>query len=86
MAPPDWLDTTIPQSAAWAAVDLVLLDTFGHQFGQPVRPELPAVWLRQIRYSGVVPAGRIGLIAGLCLIYRMAGLKHIRSRWAQCMT
>ncbi|MEN8190313.1 MAG: enolase C-terminal domain-like protein [Thermodesulfobacteriota bacterium] len=35
-APSDWLDPTQPQTAAWCAVDLALLDCFGRVFGDPV--------------------------------------------------
>jgi muconate cycloisomerase len=35
-APTSWLSADHPHSAAWCAVDLALLDTFGRAFGTPV--------------------------------------------------
>lgn len=35
-APPDWVSPHIRQTAAWAAVDLALLDAFGRAFQAPV--------------------------------------------------
>jgi muconate cycloisomerase len=49
-----WLDSRTPQSAAWCAVDLALLDVFGRALGEPVRL-VNAHWDR-FRYSGVVSA------------------------------
>ena len=36
-APREWVSPATPQTAAWAAVDLALLDAFGHEFNEPVR-------------------------------------------------
>ncbi len=45
-APPDWVSPDTPQTAAWAAVDLALLDTFGKVHDTLVRlvpkKDLPA--------------------------------------------
>jgi muconate cycloisomerase len=49
-----WLDSSTPQSAAWCAVDLALLDAFGRAFGEPVR--LAKDRWDGFRYSGVVSA------------------------------
>ena len=50
-----WLDSRTPQSAAWCAVDLALLDVFGRSLGEPVR--LAKDNWDGFRYSGVVSAG-----------------------------
>jgi len=65
-APADWVDATTPQTAAWCAVDLALLDTIGRELGVPafaadLKP--PA----SLRYSGVMSAE--------------AGPKMVRSAW-----
>ncbi len=36
-APEEWVAPAQPQTAAWAAVDLALLDAFGHAFDEPIR-------------------------------------------------
>ena len=36
-APQKWVEPSVPQSAAWASVDLALLDAFGREFNHPVR-------------------------------------------------
>jgi L-alanine-DL-glutamate epimerase-like enolase superfamily enzyme len=51
----------VPQTAAWASVDLALLDAFGRAFGEPVSlggQPTAATALGGYRYSGVVSAGR----------------------------
>lgn len=51
-APADWVPQSTPQSAAWAAVDLALLDTFGKSFGAPIRLD-SAHGLPNFRFSAV---------------------------------
>jgi L-alanine-DL-glutamate epimerase-like enolase superfamily enzyme len=54
-APADWIEPAVPQSSAWCAVDLALLDALGRSDGVPVHlasASAPASW----RYSGVVSA------------------------------
>jgi L-Ala-D/L-Glu epimerase len=53
-APTEWVAPDIPQTSAWCAVDLALIDTFGRSTGEPVWPG-PAA---RTRYSGVASAGR----------------------------
>ncbi len=74
-APPDWVDPDIPQTAAWATVDLALLDTFGKVHDTLVRlgpkKDLPA----DFRYSVVSSASR-GLKAWRSfLLYRLMGFQ-----------
>lgn len=54
-APAEWVDPKVPQSAAWCAVDLALLDAFGKHFQKPVGAGL--MMPKQLRYSGVLSAG-----------------------------
>ncbi|MGD8267093.1 MAG: enolase C-terminal domain-like protein [Desulfobacterales bacterium] len=77
-APPDWVDPEVPQTAAWAAVDLALLDAFGKAHGTPVRlgPQdaLPA----DFRYS-VVSSASSGLKAWRSfLLYRIMGFRQAK--------
>jgi len=57
---PEWVRADVPQSSAWCAVDLALLDAFGRAFGEPASLGGPpsAAALERYRYSGVVSAGR----------------------------
>jgi len=76
-APSAWLAPDVPQTAAWAAVDLGLLDAFGHAFNQPVRLDgelVPA----HFRYSGVCSADRGWSVARTLLLYRLFGFKAIK--------
>jgi muconate cycloisomerase len=52
-APADWVAPAVPQTAAWCAVDLALLDAVGRATGETVWPGPPA----PTRYSGVASAG-----------------------------
>ena len=40
-APEAWVDGETPHTAAWCAVDLALLDTFGRAFGTELARGLP---------------------------------------------
>src|SRR4029450_8115407 len=53
-APADWVAPAVPQTAAWCAVDLALLDAVGRATGEAVWPGPTA----PTRYSGVASAGR----------------------------
>jgi muconate cycloisomerase len=52
-APTEWVAPDIPQTSAWCAVDLALIDAVGRSTGEPVWPG-PAP---RTRYSGVASAG-----------------------------
>ena len=56
-APAEWVPPEVPQTAAWCAVDLALLDAFGRQFGQRVSGSEGGGALDTLRYSGVLSAG-----------------------------
>ncbi len=58
-APPSWVDARTPQTAAWCAVDLALLDTFGRAFGIDLGRGLPGrggpgSWPKDLRYGVVL--------------------------------
>jgi L-alanine-DL-glutamate epimerase-like enolase superfamily enzyme len=52
-APAGWVDPAVPQSAAWCAVDLALLDAFGRAGSHPVALT-PDAFPGSVRYSPVV--------------------------------
>jgi len=77
-APSDWVPPGQPQTAAWAAVDLALLDAFGKAYNTPVRlgpqTSLPAGF----RYSVVSSASR-GLKAWRSFaLYRFMGFRQAK--------
>jgi muconate cycloisomerase len=63
-APGEWVSPTVPQTSAWCAVDLALIDAVGRATGESAWPgavggvaEASDAYLRS-RYSGVASAGR----------------------------
>ncbi len=77
-APPDWVDPSVPQTAAWAAVDLALLDAFGKAHGAPVRLGPQQSLPPGFRYSVVSSASR-GLKAWRSfLLYRLMGFRQAK--------
>lgn len=55
-APADWVPPDRPQTAAWCAVDLALLDTFGKAFATRAMVDGRPAWPHLLRYSPVVSA------------------------------
>jgi len=76
-APADWLDPAVPQTAAWAAVDLALLDAFGNAFDHPVRlnDQEPD---GNFRYSGVCSSDRGLKALKTLLLLRLYGIRAIK--------
>lgn len=74
-APPDWVEAHTPQTAAWCAVDLALLDAFGRAFGQPIRLGDDASWPKSLRYSVVISSD-----SGLkkLLLIRLFGVRQVK--------
>ncbi len=79
-APQEWVDPSVPQSAAWCVVDLALLDTFGREFAQAVLPANSATPLARIHYSGVLSASTRGNLTRMCLLQRAFGLRQIKMK------
>ena len=77
-APPDWVAPDTPQTAAWAAVDLALLDTFGKVHDTLVRlgpkKHLPA----NFRYSVVSSASRGFKAWRSFALYRLMGFRQAK--------
>ena len=77
-APPDWVDADRPQTAAWCAVDLALLDTFGRVFEEPVRLTGRHAFPEGVRYSPVIQAVRgVNYIKTLLKI-RLFGIRQVK--------
>lgn len=78
VAPPDWVDPATPQSAAWCAVDLALLDAFGKKFQSTPFPEEADRLPSDFRYSGVLSSGA-GMKRTLQLLaYRILGYRALK--------
>lgn len=86
-APVGWVAPGTPQTAAWCAVDLALLDAFGRAFGVPLGDGLPAVpgglpparvWPTDLRYS-LVLSGEGGPHALASLMKaRLYGIRDVK--------
>ncbi len=73
-APTHWVNPELPQTAAWCAVDLVLLDAFGHAFGEAAfAPD--ARWPDGLRYSGVLSSYRGFKLFRSAFKQRLYGIK-----------
>jgi L-Ala-D/L-Glu epimerase len=55
-APKNWVNANEPQTAAWCAVDLALLDCFGRAFQEPVRLGALSSFPDNVKYSPVLSA------------------------------
>ena len=73
-APADWIAPDVPQTAAWCAVDLALLDACGHVFSQSTFG--PSVTCSS--YSGVLTHESKGRLAKSCLLFRLYGLRQVK--------
>jgi muconate cycloisomerase len=85
-APVAWVSPEVPQTAAWCAVDLALLDAFGRAFGVDLSNGLPepsagsgaGAWPDGLRYSLVV-SGEGGRHAMETLLKaRLYGLRDVK--------
>lgn len=75
-APASWVNPFHPQSAAWCAVDLALLDAYGRHFGR--RPFDHATLPDHLRYSGVLSAGRGWKHRAQLLAFRLLGFRELK--------
>jgi len=73
-APADWVAPEVPQTAAWCAVDLALLDAVGRATGEPVWPGSTSA----TRYSGVASAGRGWPAVRSLLLLRAYGFRQVK--------
>ena len=83
-APPEWVAPQVPQSSAWCAVDLSLIDAFGHATRKPARLDVadrgrsPGRPPRRVRYSGVVSADHGTRYAVSLLKMRAFGFSQVK--------
>lgn len=77
-APPGWVAKGVPQTAAWAAVDVALLDTFGRAFEKPAAWEPGDTLPAKFRYSVVLSATPgLGFIER-ALLARLLGFRQVK--------
>lgn len=76
--PRDWGLGDRPQTAAWCAVDLSLLDTFGHHFNQSVLPGEQAAPDPGYRYSAVISAAGGWPLYKTLLKLRLFGIHQVK--------
>jgi muconate cycloisomerase len=77
-APGEWVPADVPQTAAWSAVDLALLDAYGRAFGVPAlageRRALPA----RLRYSGALSSTGGWPLVKSALKQRLFGIRAVK--------
>lgn len=73
-APASWVLPDVPQSAAWACVDLALLDLSGRRFGHHLVPSCPPTW----RHSGVLSTGHGWGALKSAFKQRLFGLRQLK--------
>ena len=57
-APNDWIAPHIPQTAAWCAIDLALLDTYSREYKMPLFSSDNKANIKKVRYSAVISSGK----------------------------
>lgn len=76
-APTGWVHPEIPQTAAWCAVDLALLDAFGCAFDQSVHGSAATVRGR-VRCSGVLAGTSLRTMTKSSALFRLYGLRQVK--------
>ncbi|MEA2079024.1 MAG: enolase C-terminal domain-like protein [Pseudomonadota bacterium] len=75
---PGWVAADVPQTAAWCAVDLALLDAFGKTFGARALSTEPATLPADFRYSGVLSADKGWRLIKSALKQRLFGIRQVK--------
>lgn len=75
---PGWVATEVPQTAAWCAVDLALLDAFGKTFGERALHGVPSTLPDDFRYSGALSADKGWRLVKSALKQRLFGLRQVK--------
>jgi muconate cycloisomerase len=71
-APVEWVDSSTPQTAAWCAVDLALIDAFGKAFGKTLtNKHFPDT----LRYSGALSSYKGWRLVKSVLPQRLVGIR-----------
>lgn len=77
-APAGWTEPGKPQTAAWAAVDLALLDAFGHSFKQPAQLSGQTHFPNAFRYSVVFSTAEGWSYLKTLLKVRLYGFRQVK--------
>lgn len=78
-APAGWIITpSLPQSSAWCAVDLALLDTFGRAFNQSVHLAQQSFERDRFRYSAVASADRLWRLGLTLFKLKLYGFTQVK--------
>lgn len=75
---PGWIDESMPQTAAWCAVDLALLDAFGKQFGTKPLDQERLASPPLFRYSGALSSDKGLALIKSALKQRLFGMRQIK--------
>jgi muconate cycloisomerase len=75
---PGWVPCDTPQTAAWCAVDLALLDAFGKAFGVRALSRAPEALPEQFRYSGALSADKGLRLLKSALKQRLFGIRQVK--------
>lgn len=76
--PRKWFPIDRPRTAAWCAVDLALLDTFGKVFNQPASLGSEAEVPHDLRFSGVLGLENAWRFMKMLLMVRAYGLRRVK--------
>lgn len=77
-APVDWVNPDQPQTAAWCAVDLAFLDSFGRAFQEPVQLGSSGRFPNNVRYSPVISADSGLNFLKTLLKIRLYGFRQVK--------
>lgn len=77
-APEGWTAPDEPQTAAWAAIDLALLDAFGHAFNRPVQLNNQGPVPANFRYSVVFSAASGWRYLKSLLLVRLYAFRQVK--------
>ena len=75
---PGWISADTPQTAAWCAVDLALLDAFGKAFHSPSPRAARAPLPLSFRYSGVLSADKGLRLVKSALKQKLYGIRQVK--------
>jgi len=73
--PPDWVAPHVPQTAAWCAIDLALLDAFSREFKDALFSTQNQAKLKNLRYSVVISSGKS---LSTLLKIRLGGIAQVK--------
>jgi len=75
---PGWVAAEVPQTAAWCAGDLALLDAFGKAFAARALSAEPATLPADFHYSGALSADKGWRLVKSALKQRLFGIRQVK--------